>query len=117
MVRKLPGKELKLEMLRVECTGPFGSEAGAHRLKPLDGTTQLQPLDSNLGDGPLSRREDGPHVRAQGVDGALQVLEPLWGHGCASQAGVDLVEQTAKREQLLDERLVGHTGVSWKKGQ
>jgi hypothetical protein len=68
VVRELPGKELKLEMLGVERSGPLGSEAGANRLKAFEGATQLQTLDPNLRDGPVSRREDGPHVRAQCVN-------------------------------------------------
>ena len=116
MVRELPGNELELEMFGVERTGPLGREAGANPLKAFDGATQLQPFDPNLRGGPVSRRENGPHVRAQGIDGALEVLEALRCRWCAGQPGVDLVEQTAEGEQLLDQRLVGHTEVSLKKG-
>ena len=114
MVRELPSNELELEMLRVQRTGPLGSEAGANRPKAFEGATQLQALDSNLREGPVSGRENGPHIRAQCVERALEVLEPLGGRRCAGQAGVDLVEQAAEREQLLHQWLVGHTEVSSK---
>ena len=115
MLGKLPGNTLELHMLGVERTGPLGSEAGTSRLEAFNGPTKLQTLDPNLCGGPVSGRKDGPHVGAQRIDGALEVLEPLWGRRRARETGVDLIEQTAEGDQLLHERLVGHTGVSVEK--
>jgi hypothetical protein len=116
MVRELLGNVLELDMLGVECTGSPGGEAGANRLNAFDGATELQALDSNRCEGAVSRGENGPHAGTQCVDRALKLLEPSWCRRGAGETGVDLLEQTAKRDQLLDQRLVGHTESQLKKG-
>jgi hypothetical protein len=103
-------------MFGVERTGPGRSEAGANRPKSFDGAAEFETLDPNRCGGPLSRGEDGPHVRAQGVDRTLKVFQPRWGRGGARKAGVDVVEQTAERNQLLGKRLIRHRGVSIEEG-
>lgn len=103
-------------MLGVERSGPGRSEAVANRLKAFEGAAELQTFDPNRCGGTLSRGEDGPHVRAQGVNRTLKVLQPRWGRGGARKTGVDVIEQFAECNQLLGKRLVRHTGVPVEEG-
>lgn len=113
---ELPCNELELDVFGVERTDPGRSEAGANRLKAFDGAAELQTFHPNRCESSVSCREDGPHVRAQGVDRALKVLQAHWGHGSARQTAVEFIEQPAERNQLLGDRLVGHTGVGCMRG-
>ena len=61
--------------------------------------------------------EDGPHVRPQRVDRALEVLQSRRDRRGARKPSVDVIEQTAERCQLLGERLVRHTGISIEEGE
>src|SRR3954470_12888309 len=83
LTRERPRKQLKLDMLWVERTLPLRGEAGANRLKAFDCATELQPLDPHLGGSAMSCGKDGPHVGAQCIDGALEILEPDRSSGSA----------------------------------
>jgi hypothetical protein len=95
-------------MFGVECTGPGRSKAGANCLHAFYGAAELQTFDPNRCVSAVSCRENSPHIRAQGVDRTLKILQPSRGYGGARKAGVHVVEQTAEREQLLGERLIRH---------
>ena len=103
---QLAGDELQLDVLRVELAAV--GEAGPNRLYALDGTAELETLDSNGRHGALAGGEDGPHVRAQCIDRALQVFQPRREGRGAGETCVDVVEQTPEGGQLLSERLVRH---------
>ena len=89
-----------------------GREIGANRLDAFDGAAQLQSLDPDRSLGSFSGGKDGPHVGPQGIDRALEVFQALRKHRRAGQAGIDLVQQRAKADQLLGERLVFHSELS-----
>jgi hypothetical protein len=113
LVGELSSHELKLDMLGVERTASRRSEAGANRPNPFDSAAELQTFDPNRRGSSMPCRKDRPHVCAEGVHRALEVLQPCWECRGARKASVYIVEQTAERNQLLRERLIGHIGASF----
>jgi hypothetical protein len=93
LIDQLPRDELQLDVLGVELTTI--NEARPHSTDAFDGAAELETFDSNGSLGTLARRQNGPHVRPQGVDRALEVLEPCREDRGARKARIDIVEQTA----------------------
>jgi|SRR5215211_2008382 len=89
---ELAGKELELDVLGVKRTASLPSETSPNRLDPVNSAAKFETLDPNRRLSTLTCREDGPHVRAQGVHRGLEVLQPRREHGGTSKTGVDIVE-------------------------
>ena len=96
LLRKLACQQLELDVFGVERRALLRCKRCADRLNSVDRPAKLQPLDPNRGHRSMPCGENRPHVRAKGIDGALEIFETRRRDRRTRKTSVDLVERVTE---------------------